>query len=155
MAAELDPAFEQQLAELSDDDWRSLSARVRPPTSREQLRDVASKHIPEGQLDAFLAVVNPKAFANELGDVDEAKVAQHASIIFGVAAPEQSPPAPPRQWGQHSAGGGPGKRAGDDGRAALQTRHGVKNDAPQFDQGIRPGDSARAALEARYGRTSK
>ncbi len=31
--ATLDPVTEQQLADLSDEDWAALTARVRPPSS--------------------------------------------------------------------------------------------------------------------------
>jgi hypothetical protein len=31
---QLDPAVEQQLADLSDEDWHALMARVRPPSER-------------------------------------------------------------------------------------------------------------------------
>lgn len=31
--AELDPAVEQQLADMSDEDFRALTARVRPPVA--------------------------------------------------------------------------------------------------------------------------
>lgn len=55
---ELDPQLEQQLSELSDDDWRALSARVRPPTSTEQFKNVAAKVIAdEGQLNALGAAL--------------------------------------------------------------------------------------------------
>ena len=58
--AELDPAFEQQLADLSDDDWRSLTARVRPPTSSEQLREMEGKVLNADQLETFMSAVNPR-----------------------------------------------------------------------------------------------
>jgi hypothetical protein len=146
--AELDPAVEQQLAELSDDAWRSLSARVRPPTSSDQLKSIAAKHIPEDQLPTFMAIANVKAFADENGNIDEAKVQHHASTLFGAGAPQQQ-----RQWGQHSSGGGPGKQPGDDARAALEKRHGVKRntDAPAPGDQIPPRQSAREALAQRHG----
>jgi hypothetical protein len=85
VAEQLHPAVEEQLAGLSDEDWRSLSARVRPPTSSEQLKSIAAKHIPEDQLKTFMAIANVKAFADENGNIDEAKV-QHASTLFGAGA---------------------------------------------------------------------
>lgn len=154
--AELDPEIEQTLADMSDQDWRALSARVRPPTSREQFKSVAAKLLQnEDQLNSFLSVANPKACVSENGDVDEAKLTGHLTTLFGASEPQQPPPATPRQWGQTSVAGGPSKRAGDDGRAALAKRRGVANDAPQFDQGIKPGDDARAALERRYGKATR
>ncbi len=153
--AELDPAFEQQLADLSDDDWRSLTARVRPPTSSEQLREMAGKVLNADQLETFMSAVNPRAFAGENGDVDEARLTGHLTTLFGISDPPQETAPQPHQWGQHSAGGGPSKQRGDDGRAALAKRHNVTNGTPQFDRGVRPGDDARAALERRYGRGQK
>jgi hypothetical protein len=146
--AELDPAFEQQLADLSDDDWRSLSARVRPPTSSEQLKAIAAKHISEDQLPTFMAIANVKAFADENGNIDEAKVQHHASTLFGAGEPAQ-----PRNWGQGSAPGGPNKQPGDDARTTLRKRHGVKSstDQPAAGAQISPGQDARAALERRHG----
>jgi hypothetical protein len=153
--AKLDPAFEQQLAELSDDDWRSLTARVRPPTSSGQLREMAGKVLNADQLETFMSAVNPRAFVGENGDVDEARLAGHLTTLFGIEKPPQET-SQPHQWGQHSVAGGPSKRVGDDARAALEKRHSVKNDSgPQFDRGIRAGDNARAALERRYGRNQK
>jgi hypothetical protein len=122
--AELDPAFEQQLAELSEDDWRSLSARVRQPTSSEHLKTIAAKHIPEDQLPTFMAIADPKRFADETGNIDESKVQHLAGALFGTSEVRQQRQTP--QWGQ-SSGKPPGKRPGDDARAALEKRHGVKN----------------------------
>jgi hypothetical protein len=148
--AELDPAFEQQLADLSDDDWRSLSARVRPPTSADSLKAIAAKHIPEDQLQTFMAIANVKAFADASGNVDESKVQQLAGTLFGAREPQQQ--GTQAKWGQRSAGGAPGKQPGDDGRAALAARHGVKRpDRPDAAAGIRPGANGRAELERRHG----
>lgn len=47
---DLDPAVEQQLADLSDSDWSALQARVRPPSSAAQLRDIAGKILQGEQL---------------------------------------------------------------------------------------------------------
>jgi hypothetical protein len=140
---ELDPQTEQTLADMSDEDWSALTARVRPPTSRNQLRDIASKHVPGDQLESFLAIASPKAFANEIGDIDESKVQHHANRLFGPNEPQQQ-----HQWGQHSSGGAPGKQRGDDVRAALEKRHGVRNPSPI--PVVKPGDMARAAIEKRH-----
>lgn len=150
---ELDPAFEQQLAELSDDDWRSLSARVRPPTSSEQLKTIAAKHISEDQLPTFMAIANVKAFADENGNVDEAKVQHHAARLFGAVDPQQQ--GTTTNWGQ-STGQPAGKQRGDDGRAALAKRHGIKADGqPGAGAGIQPGENGRAALQRRHGGSQK
>jgi len=150
--AELDPAFEQQLAELSDADWRSLSARVRPPTSSQQLREMAGKVLDADQLETFMAVANPKAFSGENGDVDEATLTGHLTRLFGASDPQQPQPQPPQQsWGQ-STGQPTGKQRGDDARAALQKRHGIKpSGQPDAGAGIAPGENGRAALERRHG----
>lgn len=151
MAEQLDPAVEQQLADMSDQDWRSLSARVRPPTSSEQLTNVAAQHLSPEHLSTFMAIADPKKLADEHGNVDPAKV-QQASTLFGPRKPQQQ-----RQWGQHSGSGGPGKQLGDDGRAALEKRHGVKSstDAPAAGAQIPAGQEGRAELAKRYGRTTK
>jgi len=147
--AELDPAFEQQLAELSDADWRSLSARVRPPTSSEQLKSIAARHIPEDQLKTFMAIANVKAFADENGNIDEAKVQTHANRLFGAIEPQQQ--GKQANYGQGN-GQPPGRQPGDDARSALAKRHGVKpNGEPSAGAGIQPGEKGRAALQRRHG----
>lgn len=160
--AELDPAVEQQLADLSDDDWRSLSARVRPPTSSEQLKRIAAKHIPEDQLPTFMAIANVKAFADEHGNIDEAKVQHHAARLFGAVEPPQQ--GTQSNYGQ-STGQTPGRQPGDQARSALRARHGVKsnNDQPGAGAGIQPaagsqiprGRNARAELARRYPKGGK
>jgi hypothetical protein len=130
--AELDPATEQQLADLSNEDWAALTARVRPPTSREQFKQVASRVIQdEGQLDNFLSIANHKAFTTDNGDVDEAKLTGHLQSLFGAGEPQQG-----RQWGQHS-GSPPAEKPGAAARAALEKRHGVKNDTDHPGAGAR------------------
>lgn len=148
--AELDPAFEQQLAELSDDDWRSLSARVRPPTSSEQLKSIAAKHIPEDQLKTFMAIANVKAFADEHGNIDEAKVQTHAARLFGAIEPQQR--GTPANYGQ-GTGQPPARQPGEDAREALRRRHGVgaDTDQPAAGAGIQPGANGRAAAAKRHG----
>ena len=153
--AELDPAIEQQLADMSDQDWRALSARVRQPTSSEQLKTIASQHLSPDRLSTFMAIVDPRKLADEHGNIDEAKVqAACSGPLFGAVESQQQQPQP-HNWGQHSVAGGPSKQPGDDGRRELERRHGVKNEAPKLDQAIRPGASARAALERRYGKATK
>jgi hypothetical protein len=83
---DLDPSLEQRLADLSDVDWAALSARVRPPTSVAQLREIAGKVISGDKLDAFVKVADPKAFASENGDIDPAKVQQYVGTLFGSTA---------------------------------------------------------------------
>jgi hypothetical protein len=150
---DLDPQTEQTLADMSDADWRALSARVRPPTSSQQLREMAGKVLEPDQLETFMAVANPKAFANEIGDVDEATLTGHLTRLFGASDPQQPQPQPPQQsWGQ-STGQPTGKERGDHGRAALEKRHGVGRDSnqPSAGAGIAPGANGRAAAAKRHG----
>jgi hypothetical protein len=145
--ADLDPAVEQQLADMSDHDWRALSARVRPPTSTQQLREIAGKVLDGAALDSFVAVADPKKFAAENGDIDEEKVMGHMTAIFAAGQPQQR-----RDWGQGSPAGGPPKQPGDDARSELRKRFGVgSTDAEPSKQGIRHGADARAELAKRYG----
>ena len=83
---DFDPVLEQKLADLSDEDWSALTARVRPPTSAAQLRDVAGKLIGGDALEAFIAVANLKALSAANGDIDETKVVRALSTMFGVPA---------------------------------------------------------------------
>jgi hypothetical protein len=151
---ELDPAVEQQLADLPDAEWRALSARVRPPTSSEQLKSVAAKVISdEHQLNSFMAIANPKAFTKENGDVDEAKLTGHLNKLLGGRGGD----AP--NYGQGSSQV-PGVKPGDGGRAALAKRHPPKA-TPKAD--ATPGPAARIPagrgaaqeLERRYGKGKK
>jgi hypothetical protein len=143
--AELDPAVEQQLADLDDADWRALTARVRPPTSSQQLRDIAGRVLEGNALDSFVAVADPRKFANEIGDVDEEKVIGHLTALFATT---QQPP----QRGQHS-----GHPTGDQPREtvqeALRRRHGVGAEPGEPSAGgrIPGGRDAKAELAKRYG----
>lgn len=137
---DLDPQTEQALADMSTEDWAALTARVRPPTSSEQLQSIAAKHIAPDQLNTFMAIADPKKFASANGDIDEDKVMGHLTAFFG---PQQA-----SNWEQHS-GSMPGVRAGETARAALEKRHGVKPKVQPPTE--RPGDIARAAIEQRYG----
>jgi hypothetical protein len=154
VAEQLDPAVEQQLADMSDQDWRSLSARVRPPTSSEQLKSIAAKHINEDQLPTFMAIANVKAFADEHGNIEEAKVQTHAARLFGAVEPQQQ--GTPANYGQ-GTGQPPARQPGDDARSALAKRHGVKsnNDQPGAGAGIQPGVDGRAAAAKRHGGNRK
>jgi hypothetical protein len=146
--AELDPQTEQCLADMSNEDFAALTARVRPPTSTQQLRDIAGKVLEGSALDSFVAVADPKKFAAENGDVDEEKVMGHMTAIFAAGQPQQR-----RDWGQSSTAGGPPKQPGDNARAALRKRHGVGADTNQpGDSGrVSRGENARAALQRRHG----
>jgi hypothetical protein len=137
--SDLDPALEQKLADLSDVDWAALTARVRPPSSAAQLREIAGTVIDGDKLDAFVHVANVKAFATENGDLDEAKVLSALNGMFGAA-----PPTGPshHDFGQYRPGPpvpGPGQR----GAAEAAKRFGT--DAPQY---ITNGHGAGGAAEA-------
>jgi hypothetical protein len=143
---DLDPAVEQTLAELSDQDWRSLSARVRPPTSTQQLREIAGKVLDGDALDSFVAVADPKKFAGENGDVDETKV---MGALTGLFAGGQQPQH--RNWGQGTGQPAGGPR-GESARAALAKRFGVKPaDHPGPGSQAAHGSSGKAELAKRYG----
>ncbi len=129
--AELNPQTEQTLADMSDEDWSALSARVRPATSAQQLKDIAATVIRDkDQLNAFMAIADPKRLAKPNGDIDPEMVSRHATVFFGASNP-------------------PGPAPGDIARAELEKRHGVKTSAPAPIE--RPGDIARAQLEKRHG----
>lgn len=108
----------------ADADWR-------PKYQTLQLKAIASEVIKGDQLKAWLAGMNPAAFADENGDIDEEKVMGHLTAAFGGQQDtqqqqsnngRQQPPA----WGQQSGGTGVPIRPGEAGRAALAKRHGVK-----------------------------
>jgi hypothetical protein len=145
--AELDPQVEQQLADLSDQDFRALVARTRPPTSTQQLREIASKVLDGDALDSFIAVADPKKFAAENGDVDETKV---MGALTGLFAAGQQPQQ--QNWGQ-GTGQPAGGRRGDNARAELQKRFGGGADKsePKANSHIPRGRSAREELAKRYG----
>jgi hypothetical protein len=146
--AELDPAVEQQLAELDDADWHALTARVRPPTSSQQLRDIAGRVLEGNALDSFVAVADPRKFANEIGDVDEAKVMGHLTALFATSQQQPQPP----QRGQHS-GYPSGDQPRESGRDALKRRWGVgaDQDKPAPGGQIPRGQRGRDALARRHG----
>jgi hypothetical protein len=133
---------EQQLADLNDAEWRSLSARVRPPTSTEKLREAAGKLIGGDRLDAFMSVANVKAFADDSGDVDESKVARHLGTLFDI------PQGPSHQnFGQYTQPPqfpGPGEA----GIAEARKRFGAKDAQPEP---VR-GRAGVAEAEKRFGR---
>ena len=113
-----------------------------------QMRSIAQQFISGDALESFVTYAPADAFTTADGNIDEEKVAGHLTAIF--ATRQQ-----PKQWGQYSATGGPSKQPGDDARAALEKRHGIKNDAPQLDQPISRGATARAALDRRHPRRNK
>lgn len=143
---ELDPSLEQRLADLSDVDWSALTARVRPPTSAAQLRDIAAKLIGGDQLEAFLNVANVKAFAGENGDIDAAKVQRHLGTLFGISAPT----GPTHEnFGQHTPPP-PMPGPGDGGRAEASKRFGGQNG--EAAASAARGRAGAAEAEKRFGR---
>jgi hypothetical protein len=141
---DFDPVLEQKLADLSDVDWAALTARVRPPSSSAQLREIAGKVITGDQLEAFVNVANVKALAGSNGDIDEAKVMGALTGMFGVS-PETSPPH--ENFGQYSPPP-PMPGPGDCGRAEAAKRFGANGENVQ---GAR-GGGGRAEAERRFGR---
>lgn len=111
---------EEYLAELPDAEFASLTARVRPPASADQLRTAAAEHIDGDRLEAFLKVANKSAFLNDQGDIDPAKVQQSIGGLFGISAP----PDPAHQnFGQNTPHP-PMPGAGERGAAEAARRFG-------------------------------
>jgi len=138
---QLDPQVEQQLADLSDAEWSSLSARVRAPDATEMLRIAAAQHLTGVQLDAFVATADVSKFSGDNGEIDAEKVGRHLTAL-GIT------PAPGGQaWGRND---------GATGREAAAQRHGVKGepepDAVMPDDG--PGAAGRAAAKQRHPSTA-
>jgi hypothetical protein len=111
---------EEYLAELPDAEFASLTARVRPPASADQLRTAAAEHLDGDRLEAFLKVANKSAFLNDQGDVDPAKVQQSIGTLFGISTPAASPH---QNFGQHTPRP-PLPGPGDRGRAEAAKRFG-------------------------------
>jgi hypothetical protein len=106
----------------ADEDWR-------PKYQTLQLKAIASEVLKGDQLKAWLAGMNPAAFADENGDIDEEKVMGHLTAAFGSQDVQQQSTSGRQQppvWGQQSGGTGVPVRPGEAGRAALAKRHGVK-----------------------------
>jgi hypothetical protein len=137
---DLDPSLEQRLADLSDVDWAALTARVRPPSSAAQLKEIAGRVLTGQQLDAFVSVADPKKFAAENGDVDESRVMGHLTAMFG-AVPDGGPQY--QDFGQHRPPP-PQPGPGDRGKAEAAKRFGVgqNGEAPSARGG---GGAAEAA----------
>ena len=142
---DLDPVFEQRLADLSDVDWQALSARVRPPTSVQQLREIAGKVIDGDQLEAFVNLADPKKFATENGDIDETRVMGALTGIFGVVT---KPGLSHQQSGQFSADL-PMPSPGERGAAEAAKRFG--GNGPQHAPN-RPGAAGAAEAAKRFGK---
>lgn len=139
---------EQQLRDLPDTEWSALQARVRPPDTAERFREIAASVIPSDQLDSFMTVANPAAFATD-GQIDEARVRDHLGRLFGSQEP--------RQWGQSTGHPSGDQRPGDTARRALERRHGAKraDDRPGPGDKITRGADARAALAKRHAKGQK
>jgi hypothetical protein len=140
---DLEPAVEQTLAELSDADWAALTARVRPPSSAAQLKEIAGRVLSGPQLDAFVSVANLKAVAGENGDIDETKVMGVLTGMFGVA--DDSGPAH-QDFGQYRQPP-PMPGPGDRGRAEAAKRFGAAGGA----EGTQ-GRGGRDEAERRFGK---
>jgi hypothetical protein len=122
---------EEYLAELPDAEFASLTARVRPPASADQLRTAAAAHIDGDQLEAFLKVANKTAFLNDQGDIDPAKVQQSIGGLFGISAP----PGPAHQSFGQNTPHPPMPGPGDLGRAEAAKRFGGQAQPPARGRG--------------------
>jgi hypothetical protein len=130
---------EQQISSMTEGEWAAFTARVRAPDTAEALRAAVSKHVSGDRLDAVMRIVDPTAFVGDDGQVDESKVAQHLTAMFGPA------PATPL------ASTGYPRAIGAGGRAEAEKRFGVKADAatpvPQS-----KGSDGRAEAARRFGK---
>ncbi len=61
---------------------------------------MASKHVSGDQLETLMAITDPKRFAGENGNIDEAKLTEHLTRLFGAGDTQQQGTA--TNWGQHS-----------------------------------------------------
>lgn len=73
------------------------------------------------ELESFMELVDPKKFATADGGIDKDKLMGHLTALYVGRG------GTPPQWGQYSAPGQPPQRPGEQGRTALEKRHGVKN----------------------------
>lgn len=89
---EIPPETEAQLAGLSESEWAALSARVRAPDTREQLRTAAAEVLSGDALDAYVESVDLSKFTGENGEIDGTKVKGRLTALFGTT---QRP-----NWGQ-------------------------------------------------------
>ncbi|MBZ4558586.1 hypothetical protein GBO17_14235 [Mycobacterium avium subsp. hominissuis] len=141
---QLDPAIEQQLANLSDAEWSALSARVRAPDGVEGLRAAASQHLSGAALDSFVRCADVAAFAADDGRIDAGKVTQYIAALYGTSQTQTGQ----SEWG----------RRGESGRDAATRRHGQKTDPetePAAPDHGTPGAAGRAAAEQRHPSTGK
>jgi hypothetical protein len=136
--SELDPVVEQRLADMSAEEFAALTARVRPPTSSQQLKNIAGKVLSGDALNAFVSVANPKAFAGENGDVDESKVMGHLTAMFAS------------HQGAQASGPTPAGKLGSAGKAEAARRFGTG--APAADQRPDDGWTGRAVSGGAAGR---
>ncbi|MGZ9825282.1 AAA family ATPase [Tsukamurella ocularis] len=84
-------------AQAQADARAAADAEWRPKYQAQQLKAIAAGGGLTGdRLTSFLATANPAAFANEAGDIDEAKVQQHLTAMFGTSSSDQR-----HDWGQN------------------------------------------------------
>ncbi|WP_044109830.1 hypothetical protein [Mycobacterium canetti] len=109
----------------------AADAEWRPKYQRSELRGIASQVLKGDQLKAWLDGMNPAAFTDENGEIDEEKVMGHLTAAFGAGGQQgQQQATGQRQpsWGQHSGGAGGGPlRPGEAGRAEAAKRFGAKS----------------------------
>ena len=83
-------------AQAQADARAAADAEWRPKYQAQQLKAIAAGGGLTGdRLTSFLATANPAAFANEAGDIDEAKVQQHLTAMFGTSSDQR------HDWGQN------------------------------------------------------
>ncbi|WP_407689368.1 hypothetical protein [Mycobacterium sp. HUMS_1102779] len=142
--------LEDYASRMNDEDWTAFTARVRPPNSAEQLKEVAAQILSGSQLDAWLSGIDPAKFIDTDGQVDEQRVMGSLTALFGVQ--HDQPGGQQRSsWGQHG-GQPPGALPGAAGRAEAEKRFGKKqtgSSTATTQSG--PGAVGRAAAQKRFG----
>jgi hypothetical protein len=115
---ELPPELEQQLADMSTQDWDAFVAKVRSPDNAAAFRDAASQWISGDRLDAICSIINTSLYVDGDGNIDAAKVERQLRAMFDDIP---APTAPHQDFGQHSPPP-PQPGPGDGGRAAAAQR---------------------------------
>jgi hypothetical protein len=118
----LPPEVEQQLGALSNDEWSTLTAKLRAPDSTEQLRTVAGQVLSGAALESFMAVADVSKFTDDKGAIAEEAVMGRLTALFGVAD-ERGPTH--ADFGQYRAAP-PEPGPGDRGKAEAARRFGPR-----------------------------
>jgi hypothetical protein len=136
--------LEDYASRMSPEDFAAFTARVRTPSSAEQLKAVAGKIISGTQLDAWVENVDPSKFVNNDGQIDENRVATMLTALFGAG---ERP-----NYGQRS-GSAPGDPPGESGRREARKRFGSETESrPTSESRVARGAAGRAEAQRRFGK---